>query len=156
LRPSLTAVSMSAREATPSSMILAPSTNSAATARVVTKPCRSSTVTTLLPQRSATALAVAALLVEGARIMEEGVASLADIDTAVRLGLNHPMGPLELADYIGLDTVLYIADSLTAAYGERFRAPQTLRKLVEAGRLGRKSGGGFYDYDEAGTRLPTH
>ena len=127
-----------------------------ATASAVAERCGKSVVTVEDRQGFVTTRAVAALLVEGARIMEEGVASLADIDTAVRLGLNHPMGPLELADYIGLDTVLYIADSLTAAYGERFRAPQTLRKLVEAGRLGRKSGGGFYDYDEAGTRLPTH
>ena len=82
-------------------------------------------------------------------MLEESVASREDIDTAVKLGLNHPMGPLELADYIGLDTVLYIAESMTEALGERFRAPQTLRKLVEAGRLGRKSGEGFYRYDES-------
>ena len=81
-------------------------------------------------------------------MLEEGVATPEDIDTAVRLGLNHPMGPLELADYVGLDTLLLIAESLTEALGERFRAPQTLRKLVESGRLGRKSGHGFYRYDE--------
>ena len=78
----------------------------------------------------------------------EDVASREDIDTAVKLGLNHPMGPLELSDYIGLDTMLLIAESMTDALGERFRAPQTLRKLVEAGHLGRKSGRGFYDYGD--------
>ena len=90
--------------------------------------------------------ALAAFLVECMRILEEGVASAEDIDRAVRLGLNHPMGPFELSDYIGLDTLLFIADSLQQALGERFRAPTALRRLVEAGRLGRKSGQGFYPY----------
>ena len=98
----------------------------------------------LIRQGFVTTRVVAAVLLEGARLLEEGVASRDDIDTAVRLGLNHPMGPLELADFIGLDTVVYIAESLTEAYGDRFRAPQILRRLVEAGRKGRKSGGGFY------------
>ena len=114
--------------------------------------CEKTVVTVEDRQGFVTTRAVAALLVEGARIMEEGVASPHDIDAAVRLGLNHPMGPLELADYIGLDTVLYISDSLTEAYGDRFRAPQTLRKFVEAGRLGRKSGEGYYLYDEDGKK----
>jgi 3-hydroxybutyryl-CoA dehydrogenase len=56
------------------------------------------------------------------------------------------MGPLELADYVGLDTMLLISESMTEGLGERFRAPQTLRKLVEAGQLGRKTGQGFYKY----------
>lgn len=94
-----------------------------------------------------TTRALAALLLESMRMLEEGVATKPDIDTAVKLGLNHPMGPLELADYIGLDTMLLIAESMRGALGDRFLAPQTLRKLVEAGRLGRKSGGGFYDYE---------
>lgn len=93
-----------------------------------------------------TTRALAALLLEGVRMLEEGVASREDIDTAVKLGLNHPMGPLELADYVGLDTMLHIAESMRGALGERFGAPQALRKLVEAGHLGRKSGKGFYDY----------
>lgn len=113
----------------------------------VSRRCGKTTVTVLDRQGFVTTRAVAALLLEGIRMMEEGVADADDIDTAVRLGLNHPMGPLELADYIGLDTVLLIAESMTDALGERFRAPQTLRKLVEAGRLGRKSGAGFYPYD---------
>ena len=93
--------------------------------------------------------ALAALLLEAMRMLEEGVASARDIDTTLRLGLNHPMGPFELADYIGLDTMLFISESMSDALGERFLPPQTLRRLVEAGRLGRKSGYGFYQYDEA-------
>lgn len=124
-----------------------------ATAGEVARRCEKTVVTVEDRQGFVTTRAVAALLVEGARILEEGVASLHDVDAAVRLGLNHPMGPIELADYIGLDTVLYIAESLTEAYGERFRPPQTLRKLVEAGRLGRKSGAGYYDYDAQGKKM---
>ena len=111
----------------------------------VAEACGKTVVTVQDRQGFVTTRVVAAVLLEGARLLEEGVASRDDIDTAVKLGLNHPMGPLELADYIGLDTVLLIADSLAEAYGDRFRAPQTLRKLVEAGRLGRKAGGGYYD-----------
>lgn len=110
--------------------------------------CGKTTVTVADRQGFVTTRAVAALLLEGTRMLEEGVASARDIDTAVKLGLNHPMGPLELSDYIGLDTMLLIAESMTEALGERFRPPQTLRKLVEAGRLGRKSGHGFYRYDQ--------
>lgn len=117
------------------------------TARTVAERCGKTVVTVEDRQGFVTTRVVAALLLEGARILEEGVASREDIDTAVRLGLNHPMGPLELADYIGLDTVLFIADSLADAYGDRFRAPQTLRKLVEAGMLGRKSGAGYYEVE---------
>ncbi|UCH26643.1 MAG: 3-hydroxyacyl-CoA dehydrogenase family protein [Trueperaceae bacterium] len=95
-----------------------------------------------------TTRALAALLCESIRILEEGVASRDDIDAAIRLGLNHPMGPLELADYVGLDTLLYISEAMTEAIGERFRPSQTLRKLVEAGHLGRKSGQGFYHYGD--------
>lgn len=108
--------------------------------------CGKTTVTVNDRQGFVTTRAVAALLLESVRMLEEGVATAEDIDTAVKLGLNHPMGPLELSDYIGLDTMLLIADSMRGALGERFTAPQTLRKLVEAGRLGRKTGSGFYDY----------
>ncbi|HWE60310.1 MAG TPA: 3-hydroxyacyl-CoA dehydrogenase family protein [Chloroflexota bacterium] len=95
-----------------------------------------------------TSRAVAALIIECIRMLEEGVAGAEDIDKAIRLGLNHPMGPIELADYVGLDTMVLVGEGLREAFGERFNPPQTVRKLVEAGFLGRKSGRGFYSYDE--------
>ncbi len=87
-------------------------------------------------------------MMECMRVLEEGLATAEDIDKAIRLGLNYPMGPFELADYVGLDTLLFASEGLTEAFGDRFRAPQVLRKLVEAGHLGRKTGRGFYDYTE--------
>jgi 3-hydroxybutyryl-CoA dehydrogenase len=82
------------------------------------------------------------------RMFDEGFATAEDIDTAVRLGLNHPMGPLALADLIGLDTCLNIAEVLYAEFRDpRFAPPPRLRRMVTAGRLGRKTGHGFYDYD---------
>ncbi len=95
-----------------------------------------------------TTRALASLLLEAIRMLEEGVADKEDIDKAVKLGLNHPMGPLELADYVGLDTMLLIAESMKESLGERFLAPQTLKKLVEANHLGRKTGRGFYNYTD--------
>ena len=78
---------------------------------------------------------------------ESGHASATDIDDAMKLGAGHPMGPLTLADLIGLDVCLFTAESLYAEYGERFYAPPPLlRRMVAAGRLGRKTGRGFYDY----------
>jgi len=96
-----------------------------------------------------TTRALGAFLAECVRMLEEGVAAPEDIDKAIKLGLNHPMGPLELADYTGLDTIAFVCEGLTHAYGDRFRAPQTLVKLVEAGHLGRKTGRGFYTYEKA-------
>ena len=80
--------------------------------------------------------------------LQESVGTVADIDTGIKLGLNHPMGPFELADLIGLDTCLGIAEVLHAQLGEdRYRPAVLLRRYVAAGWLGRKSGRGFYRYD---------
>jgi 3-hydroxybutyryl-CoA dehydrogenase len=82
------------------------------------------------------------------RMLEDGFATREDIDTAVHLGLNHPMGPLRLIDLIGLDTHLFIADVLFEEFKEpTFAPPPLLRRMVTAGRLGRKAGRGFYDYE---------
>ncbi len=84
---------------------------------------------------------------EGIGILADGVADAKGIDTAMKLGANHPMGPLELGDLIGLDVVLAIMDVLYSEYGDsKYRAHVLLRKMVRAGKLGRKTGEGFYDY----------
>lgn len=87
-------------------------------------------------------------LVEALHCLEEGIASLGDIDKACKLAYNHPMGPFELMDLVGLDTVLSAMESLHGAHGERFRPSLRLRQMVGAGRLGRKTGSGFYDYSK--------
>lgn len=93
------------------------------------------------------------MLCEACFALQEGVGSAEDIDTGAKLGLNHPMGPLELSDLIGLDTVLAIADVLHRDIGDdKYRAPTMLRNLVAAGWLGKKSGRGFYTYDASGKR----
>ena len=120
-----------------------------AVVRAVAESCGKTVVEVEDRAGFATSRLLAANLIEAMRMHEEGVASAADIDAAVRLGLNHPMGPLELADYVGLDVMLEIATSLTEALGERFRPPQGLRKRVEAGFLGRKSGRGYHEYPAA-------
>jgi 3-hydroxybutyryl-CoA dehydrogenase len=84
----------------------------------------------------------------------EGTGSAADIDTGARLGLNHPMGPLELSDFIGNDVMLGVMDVLQRGIGDpKFRAAPLLRQMVAAGHLGRKTGRGFYRYDEKGNRV---
>ena len=90
---------------------------------------------------------------EAFRMLEQGVATAADIDKAIRLGLNHPMGPFEMADLVGLDVRLAILEHLHATLGETFRPANLLRQFVQAGRLGRKTGRGVYEYDEDGRKL---
>jgi 3-hydroxybutyryl-CoA dehydrogenase len=86
-------------------------------------------------------------LLDAVKVYEDGLASKKDIDTAIKLGLNHPMGPLTLLDFVGLDTTLFIADAMFEEYKDpRYAAPPLLRRMVLAGHLGRKSGKGFYDY----------
>jgi 3-hydroxybutyryl-CoA dehydrogenase len=86
-------------------------------------------------------------MLDAIRAHEQGVGSIQDIDTGMMAGASHPMGPLTLADFVGLDTLAAIADVMVDAYGEeRFAAPETLKKMVAAGDFGRKSGRGFYDY----------
>jgi 3-hydroxybutyryl-CoA dehydrogenase len=89
-----------------------------------------------------------ALGVEAMRMVEEGVASPEDIDTAMELGYNHPMGPIELGDVVGLDVRLDILEYLREELGERFKPPQVLKRKVRAGKLGKKSGEGFYVWED--------
>jgi 3-hydroxybutyryl-CoA dehydrogenase len=85
-------------------------------------------------------------------MLQEGIASAADIDKALKLGLNHPMGPFELVDLVGLDTRLSILDYLHSTLGEKYRPAPLLVEYVKAGRLGRKSGRGVYEYPETQPR----
>jgi len=87
-----------------------------------------------------------ALRLECYRILEEGIATKEDIDKTLKLALGHPMGQFELADFSGLDIEVPICEGLAKVYGERFRPPQSLVHLVKAGRLGKKSGRGWYNY----------
>jgi 3-hydroxybutyryl-CoA dehydrogenase len=89
-------------------------------------------------------------LTSAVRLYESGFASREDIDDGMRLGCGHPMGPLELLDYIGLDTALFVCESLYEEYANRdYAPPPLLRRMVAAGYLGRKSGRGFYEYEGA-------
>jgi 3-hydroxybutyryl-CoA dehydrogenase len=89
-----------------------------------------------------------ALGLEAMRMFEQGVASAKDIDTAMELGYNHPMGPLKLTDHVGLDIRLNIAEYLYKELGsEAFRPPEILRRMVTEGKLGKKTGHGFYDWN---------
>ncbi len=88
-------------------------------------------------------------LLDAIRWYENGVASREDVDNAMKLGCGHPMGPLELSDFIGLDTMMHIGDIMFEEFREaRFAPPPLLRRMVTAGYLGRKSGRGFYDYSK--------
>jgi 3-hydroxybutyryl-CoA dehydrogenase len=91
---------------------------------------------------------------EAVEALREGVATKEAIDGIMRLGMNHPMGPLELADFIGLDTCLAIMEVLHRGFGDdKYRPSPLLRRMVQAGLLGRKTGRGFYVYDEKGNRV---
>lgn len=90
---------------------------------------------------------------EAMRMVEQGVAGVADVDKAMELGYRHPMGPLKTSDYVGLDVRLAIAEHLCREVGEQFRPPLVLRRLVRAGKLGRKTGEGFYRWSEKGECL---
>jgi 3-hydroxybutyryl-CoA dehydrogenase len=85
---------------------------------------------------------------EAFHMLEEGIASAADIDKALKLGLNHPMGPFELVDLVGLDTRLHILNYLHSTLGEKFRPSRLLEQYVAEGRLGRKTGRGVFEYPE--------
>jgi 3-hydroxybutyryl-CoA dehydrogenase len=90
---------------------------------------------------------ISALVVEAVRLYESGVATAEDIDAACRLGFGHPMGPLSTADLTGVDILLHAADNIyTESQDEKFAPPEIMRRMVDAGELGRKSGQGFYSY----------
>jgi len=91
---------------------------------------------------------------EAMRMVESGVASAADIDRGMELGYRHPMGPLKLTDLVGLDVRLAILDHLTKEVGEQFRPPPILRTMVRAGKLGKKSGEGFYKWVDGQPVVP--
>jgi len=92
-------------------------------------------------------------MLDAIRVLEQGIATPEDIDTAVKLGLRHPMGPFELLDYTGLDICLHVGDVFFEEFREpRMAPPPLLRRMVAAGHLGRKTGKGFYEYDDKGQR----
>ncbi len=98
-----------------------------------------------------------AIGLEAMRMLEQGVASAHDIDTAMELGYNHPMGPLKLTDVVGLDVRLNIAEYLHRELGsETFRPPEVLRRLVSEGKLGKKTGQGFYSWNDKGDTRGAH
>jgi 3-hydroxybutyryl-CoA dehydrogenase len=129
-------------------VVRAPRTSDAAVARVVDAARRwgqEPIVVRDSPGFATSRLGVA-LGLEAIRMLEEGVASAEDIDRAMTLGYNHPMGPLRLTDLVGLDVRLAIAEHLRAQLGPRFEPPSLLRQLVAEGKLGQKRGQGFYKW----------
>lgn len=93
-----------------------------------------------------TSRAISALVAECMRLYEEGIASIEDIDKAMRLGFNHPIGPFQLMDMSGLDVVYHALGGLTKVYGDRFKPGKKMAELVGSGNLGQKTGKGFYNY----------
>jgi 3-hydroxybutyryl-CoA dehydrogenase len=94
-------------------------------------------------------------MLDSIRSLEEGVASIVDIDNAMKLGCGHPMGPLTLGDFVGLDTTYYIANIMFDEFKEkRFAPPPLLKRMIMAGLYGRKSGRGFYDYSDPNNPVP--
>jgi len=94
-------------------------------------------------------------LLDSIRALEEGVGSIEDIDNGMKLGCGHPMGPLTLNDFVGIDTTYYISEIMFNEYREkRFAAPPLMKRMVAAGMLGRKSGKGFYDYSDPKNPTP--
>ena len=91
-----------------------------------------------------------AFMLEAIHCYEDGVASIEDIDTAIKLGLNHPMGPFEMMDMSGLDTFPHVTETLEALPVTGWGAPEAVKRLIAEGRYGRKSGRGWYDYSERG------
>ncbi|HWQ60766.1 MAG TPA: 3-hydroxyacyl-CoA dehydrogenase NAD-binding domain-containing protein [Negativicutes bacterium] len=85
---------------------------------------------------------------EAVKILEEGVASIEDIDTAMKLGLNHPMGPFTLMDFTGIDVHLFVLEYFRREMGDAYMPPLLLKQIVQAGNLGKKTGRGWYDYDK--------
>jgi 3-hydroxybutyryl-CoA dehydrogenase len=114
--------------------------------------CRSFGKETVVCRKDAQGFIVNRMLLaqraEAYRMLEEGIATVEELDRAIELGLNHPMGPFKLADLTGLDTGLHNLEYMAAAYGDRFLPTATIRNLVNAGHLGRKTGRGWYDYSE--------
>ena len=125
------------------------SSETAATAReVATRMKKEPIIVRDVPGFASSRLGVT-LGLEAMRMVEQGVASPRDIDTAMELGYNHPMGPLRLTDLVGLDVRLHIAEYLHGKLGsETFRPPDILRRMVSEGKLGKKSGEGFYKWNE--------
>ena len=93
-----------------------------------------------------TSRAISALVAECLKIHEDGIASIEDIDKAMRLGFNHPLGPFQMMDMVGVDVVFHSLEALTKVYGDRFKPTKTMSQLVENGHLGQKTGKGFYNY----------
>jgi 3-hydroxybutyryl-CoA dehydrogenase len=88
-------------------------------------------------------------MLDAVRTFEQGTASAPDIDEAMRLGCGHPMGPLTLLDFVGIDTTYFIANIMFDEFREtRFAPPPLMKRMVQAGMLGKKSGRGFYDYSQ--------